>query len=247
MPTQTPLTDAINALTTYANTVTSASDTTLSDAVATLAAGYGGGGGSEPTLPTGYTRMLCLVSSGTQYIDTGLYTKANQEYYIQFRCGSGGQNIFGNNLATGCGCYIQVNNTTIYYRFGLANYITSSNTPFRDDGLNLLRDFKCNIDGLWWADERPTGYTLVNPITGSTVTEDSTIHNILFGRTTGTNARQLSTVKIYHFKCVEGGTTVRDMYPAKRDSDSVLGMYDVANNVFYTNNGSGTFTAEAMA
>ena len=39
-----PLTDAINALTTYANTVTGASDTTLSDAVATLASGYGGGG-----------------------------------------------------------------------------------------------------------------------------------------------------------------------------------------------------------
>lgn len=45
MPTTTPLTDAINALTTYSNTVTGASDTTLSDAVATLAAGYGGGGG----------------------------------------------------------------------------------------------------------------------------------------------------------------------------------------------------------
>lgn len=41
-----PLTDAINALTTYANTVTGKTppDTTLSDAVATLAAGYGGGG-----------------------------------------------------------------------------------------------------------------------------------------------------------------------------------------------------------
>ena len=38
----TPLTDAIEALTTYANTVTGASDTTLSDAVATLASGYGG-------------------------------------------------------------------------------------------------------------------------------------------------------------------------------------------------------------
>ena len=50
MPTQTPLTDAINALTTYANTVTSASDTTLSDAVATLAAGYGGGGSSPVTV-----------------------------------------------------------------------------------------------------------------------------------------------------------------------------------------------------
>lgn len=37
-----PLTDAIEALTTYANTVTGASDTTLSEAVATLASGYGG-------------------------------------------------------------------------------------------------------------------------------------------------------------------------------------------------------------
>lgn len=41
----TTLTDGINALTTYANEVTSGSDTTLSEAVATLAAGYGQGGG----------------------------------------------------------------------------------------------------------------------------------------------------------------------------------------------------------
>lgn len=47
MPTTTPLTDAINALTTYSNTVTGASDTTLSDAVSTLASGYGGGGSFE--------------------------------------------------------------------------------------------------------------------------------------------------------------------------------------------------------
>ena len=38
----TPLTDSINALTTYANDVTGASDTTLSDAVHTLGSGYGG-------------------------------------------------------------------------------------------------------------------------------------------------------------------------------------------------------------
>ena len=45
MPSNTPLTDAINALTRYANETTGASDTTLSDAVGTLVAGYGGGGG----------------------------------------------------------------------------------------------------------------------------------------------------------------------------------------------------------
>lgn len=41
MSTTTPLTDKIQALTTYANSVTGASDSTLSEAVATLAAGYG--------------------------------------------------------------------------------------------------------------------------------------------------------------------------------------------------------------
>lgn len=46
----TPLTDTINALTTYANEVTGASDTNLSDAVHTLASGYGGGGGSVLTV-----------------------------------------------------------------------------------------------------------------------------------------------------------------------------------------------------
>jgi len=44
MPNTTPLTDAINALTTYANETTGASDTNLSDAVGTLVGGYGQGG-----------------------------------------------------------------------------------------------------------------------------------------------------------------------------------------------------------
>lgn len=40
-----PLTDAINALTRYANETTGADDQTLSEAVGTLVAGYGQGGG----------------------------------------------------------------------------------------------------------------------------------------------------------------------------------------------------------
>ena len=44
----TPLTDSINALTAYANEVTGGSDTNLSDAVHTLASGYGGGAPFDP-------------------------------------------------------------------------------------------------------------------------------------------------------------------------------------------------------
>lgn len=70
MPSTTPLTDAINALTTYANTTTGVSDTTLSDAVATLIAGYGGGGsGGSGGVYTGTFTPTERVSSVT--IDVG--------------------------------------------------------------------------------------------------------------------------------------------------------------------------------
>lgn len=52
----TPLTDRINALTAYSNQKTGASDTTLSDAVTRLVAGYGGGGASYPFLQS-YERI----------------------------------------------------------------------------------------------------------------------------------------------------------------------------------------------
>lgn len=73
MPSTTPLTDAINALTTYSNTVTGASDTTLSDAVATLAAGYGGGGGwttdgiAQNTEPNGVVTLSDSVTTLRPY------------------------------------------------------------------------------------------------------------------------------------------------------------------------------------
>lgn len=74
----TPLTDAINALTQYANETTGASDTTLSDAVGTLVAGYGGGGGwtadgiATNAEPNG---IITLGSSITTISSYALYSK----------------------------------------------------------------------------------------------------------------------------------------------------------------------------
>ena len=79
----TPLTDAINALTQYANETTGQSDTTLSDAVGTLVAGYGGGGGgglanmvdvSDGTNVWGY--MLSQMKNGNTAGGTVTYSQA---------------------------------------------------------------------------------------------------------------------------------------------------------------------------
>lgn len=42
--------------------------------------------------------------------------------------------------------------------------------------------------------------------------------------------------RIYYFRLYEGDTLVRNMIPCYRISDSVIGMYDLVNNVFYSGN-----------
>lgn len=91
MATTTPLTDAINALTTYANSVTGGSDTDLSSAVATLASGYGGGGTtptafvSETTVTadsdvTGTNNSLTVMTS----LASGLQDTSNYDMFLFF-------------------------------------------------------------------------------------------------------------------------------------------------------------------
>ena len=100
-----PLTDAINALTTYANTVTGKTppDTTLSDAVATLASGYGGGGWSVDdialhnitgdivvttsrieTYAFAFLKMESITSSTVTTIATYAFSSAQQLKSVDF-------------------------------------------------------------------------------------------------------------------------------------------------------------------
>ena len=59
----TPLTDAINALTTYANEVTGESNQTLSDAVESLVAGYGGGAFEIQSITAGLNSLFSVTSA----------------------------------------------------------------------------------------------------------------------------------------------------------------------------------------
>jgi hypothetical protein len=47
--------------------------------------------------------------------------------------------------------------------------------------------------------------------------------------------------KFKHGTISDGNTTIRDVYPAMRNSDSVLGLFDIVNNTFYTNQGNKDF------
>lgn len=73
-----PLTDAINALTRYANEVTGQSDTSLSDAVRTLCDGYGGSGFSvDEIAKNDISGDIVLSLSGNDYIGNYAFYQTN--------------------------------------------------------------------------------------------------------------------------------------------------------------------------
>lgn len=69
---------------------------------------------------------------------------------------------------------------------------------------------------------------------GHSWTSNKYFYLFKFNATSGFNAMQL---RIYEFKAPGC-----HLIPAMRDADSVVGMYDVEQNVFRTNQGTGTFT-----
>lgn len=72
-------------------------------------------------------------------------------------------------------------------------------------------------------------------------------HVLLFAASnTGNTPYNWSTyckAKMYRFEIYDGSEQVRNFIPAKRKSDNVVGLYDTVNRQFYTNSGSGSFTA----
>lgn len=56
-------------------------------------------------------------------------------------------------------------------------------------------------------------------------------------------AEGLASAYLYSCQIYDNNTLVRDFIPARRNSDGAIGLLDQANNVFYANAGTGTFTA----
>lgn len=192
----------------------------------------------ERTLPEGYTELEYLESSGTQYINTGFIPNAQTSMELEFSdfivkndygAPLGARNGDGSNQFW---FFIQTNNSRIYSRWLSSHY---------DTGYNYIANTKIKTKyskyGLFIND---TFYPLVFSGTDfSNLT--STIW--LFALNNGGSIQYGSTMKIHSFKLWDNNKLVRNMMPAQRNSDSVLGMYDIVNNIFYTNSGTGTFIA----
>lgn len=180
-------------------------------------------------LPKEYQEVEYIQSSGTQYIDTGYTVNAADTLSWEFTA----------LIPTHADAYMGANG---YMQF----HITSSGvgiSTFDASGLNAKKTFRIDfsnsvaklyIDNVLVETKDWTGsYTGTNVKLG------------IFRLGTTDNAWHASTglvsCTLYEYTITVGGEIVSHCVPCYRKADDVVGLYDIVNDTFYTNAGTGTF------
>ena len=179
------------------------------------------------TLPEGYVELEYIQSSGTQYINSGVFPNQDSKVEARYQCSqtsSGG--IFVSNIGwenTGFGVWV---NAAAY-----GNSVMLDTVPlYGPDPLTVILD-----KGTLYKD-------------GAQVWQGSAgnfqvpyVMTILALNRSG-SISEYATATLYYCKIYDNNALVRDFVPCK-DPSGAVGLYDLVGDDFYGNAGTGSFTA----
>lgn len=181
-------------------------------------------------LPDGYTPLAYIECNGSQLINTGV--GINNNIKISAKWGNLSWTSGGYNLLYGANS-------------GSSNTLTAwcaSGYNWRWGGLAPSVKPVWNLADINYTEQSKDGIringTLVSTYSGTPSFNNQTIY--LFGDT-GTS--YYLTGRCYYLNILNNNNLVADLRPARRDSDGVIGMYDLVSRTFKTNSGSGAFVA----
>ena len=194
------------------------------------------------TPPDGYTQLQYIQTTGTQWIDTGIKGHMNYAYEIDFQQTDTG--LYRNWGVFGQSGYVGINMSLTYvgdgYFFVRWNDNSSNqyyvSLPLIDTNRHLLKIDNGNI---YW-----DGVSK-----GISTGHDATLvinYNLFLGTVNpaGNAPSQNARSKYYSYKVWDNNSVlIQNFIPARRNSDNVLGMFDTVSGRFFTNAGTGTFTA----
>ena len=183
-------------------------------------------------LPSGYTELEYIQSSGEQYVNTGYKPTPSTrvEVDIDFLSGNTTYNcIFGagQKASDQFVVYRNNSNTSMVGQVYSTEHIM---TGVSITGRNLVvLSSALFAYGAYSVELTADSFTCDYPL-------------FLFALNRAESAMYLAHQKLYSCKIYENGIIVRDFVPAMNSSGTV-GLYDRVGKTFYINEGSGTFTA----
>lgn len=183
-------------------------------------------------LPGNYTQVRHIESSGTQYINTGFKPNNNTRVVMDAQMITLAQpNFFFGARTSSNTVNYSVLLTGSKYRSDYGESKVSSSTAGGTDRVSIDKNKNvCTVNG--------------ETITNDSSTFSSSYNLYLFASNDGGTADYFGSMKLYGCQIYNNGTLVRDFIPCK-NARGVVGLYDVVNDVFYTDAAGGTFTAGA--
>lgn len=180
-------------------------------------------------LPSGYTQLEYIQSSGAQYIDTGF--KPNQNTVVRADIAHVLSSrtcwIFGARNGTNDGAFGFLQYKGVYRADYGTETTNLSGTPTGRFTIEMNKN-SVKIDGAVIA-------------TASVQTFATNYPMFLFANNNAGVSAGFSTTKIYGCEIYNGDVLMREFIPCRRNSDNALGMYDTVHGTFYQNAGSGAF------
>ena len=216
-------------------------------AVQTLAAELNAAGYAvavEPVLkgssrvPSGYTELEYIESTGTQYVDTGVsvpegcrikckmaFTSLSSTLSVVFGSHDAASPYYRNFLAA-------TSSTWELGAYGTADFGSPTvNTEYEIDANTKSGEIACTING--------TAYSINQSIAPSAQRSALSVYLFALHYADGLFPAKM---KAWWYKVYVGGTLVRDFIPCKNPA-GVVGLYDLVGGEFYGNSGTGTFIA----
>lgn len=182
-------------------------------------------------LPSEFQEVEYIESTGTQYIDTGLTPNGNYSFDIKINASTNRKSILGALEGwekNAISLYINDYNNLLWSFANKSKQATHNSFP-----LNTDIQITSNRGTLRAGNE--------------VVILDNSSFNyigrniILFGTNGPLGPVEFALMKLYYCKWYDGNTLIRDFIPCYRKSDNEVGLYDIVNKQFYTNQGTGSF------
>lgn len=186
----------------------------------------------QRNIPSWYTQVEYLESDGTQYIDTGKQFQGNIQIYLDTM-------------------YLEPLDSFGWGRNGSSQEIIWYSTQFYfGGGYSLTTEKELNTRYVYDLDFADGA--MVAKINGSIVRQtpnsygtQTSANEIYLFANNNQNTPSKFSARVYLFEIRQGSQLLQRLIPARRNSDSVLGMYDTVSGTFFTNAGTGSFTAGA--
>lgn len=187
------------------------------------------------SLPSAYQQVEYIENTAASMITTSFVPTYLSRIVVD------AQEVTSNNYPRifASGNYSGQGNVAMGYESNQKLYVKvfADSSYFASD---VSRDYNRHVYELDRTAAKIDGVSIYESQSTSTPTSYRAIN--LFGRS---GAGEAFKGRMYSVKMYENDVLAVDLVPCYRKSDTVIGMYDTVNDVFYTNTGTGTFSKGA--